>query len=313
MPLYPAIEPFHSQTLPVSPLHTLYVEQAGNKDGLPIVFLHGGPGGGIDPKNRQYFDPKKWNVTLFDQRGCGKSTPHASLEENTTWDLVADIERIRETLGFESWYVFGGSWGSTLALAYAISHPNRVRGLILRGIFLLRKWEIDWFYQQGASNIFPDMWEPYKNAIPENERHDFLSAYHKRLTSQNPQEVQTAARVWSQWEGSTAKLVPDMSVIDQFGEDNFAAAFARIECHYFSNGGFFETDNWILENAHKIEHIPTVIVHGRYDMVCPLRNAFELHQLLPKSQLQIIANAGHSASEPGILEALVSATDAFAK
>lgn len=313
MPLYPAIEAYHSELLPVSPLHTLYVEQVGNPNGLPIVFLHGGPGGSVAPNNRQYFDPAKWNVTLFDQRGCGKSTPHASLEANTTWDLVEDLERIREHLGFESWYVFGGSWGSTLALAYAIKHPTRVRGLILRGIFLTRPWEIQWFYQSGASNLFPDLWEPYKNAIPESERHDFVTAYYKRLTSSNRAEVLAAAKAWSIWEGSTSKLRLDPAIVAQFSTDDFADAFARIECHYFINNAFFPSDNWILENADKIAHIKTTIIHGRYDVVCPVRNAFELHQAMPASSLQIIPDAGHAASEPGIMEALVAATDEFAR
>lgn len=313
MALYPAIEPYNVFNLSVSQVHTLYVEQVGNQNGLPIVFLHGGPGGSISPNNRQYFDPAKWNVTLFDQRACGKSTPHASLEDNTTWDLVADIEKIREHLGFESWYVFGGSWGSTLALAYAIKHPNRVRGLILRGIFLTRPWEIKWFYQEGASNIFPDAWEPYKNAIPPHERHDFLKAYYQRLTSSNREEVLAAAKAWSTWEGSVSKLRPDPVSIAQFGQDDFADAFARIECHYFTHNAFFSTDNWILENADKIAHIQTMIVHGRYDVICPVRNAFDLHALLSASTLHIIPDAGHAASEPGISEALVAATDEFAR
>lgn len=310
--LYPPIEPFHSEYLPVSPVHTLYVEQAGNPHGKPVVFLHGGPGGGILPQYRQYFDPSKWHIILFDQRGCGRSTPFAELDGNTTWDLVADIERIREHLGINQWAVFGGSWGSTLALSYATSHPERCTALFLRGIFLLRKQEIDWFYQQGCSRLFPDLWQDYLKPIPPQERHDLVAAYYKRLTSDDAAVRQEAAKAWSVWEGSTSKLMYDAEAAARFGQDAFADAFARIECHYFMNSGFFPSDDYLLRQAHKIRHIPTVIVHGRYDVVCPVENAWDLHQQLPDAELHIVAGAGHALSEPGITRILLEYTDRWA-
>jgi len=311
-PLYPPIEPYRQGTLPVSSLHTLHYEEAGNPEGKPVVFLHGGPGGGLIPLYRQFFDPKKWRIVLFDQRGCGQSTPHAALSENTTWDLVSDIEKLRAHLSIEQWAVFGGSWGSTLALAYAQTHPDRCTGLILRGIFMLRAKEIQWFYQSGASYLFPDAWEGYLAPIPERDRHDLVSAYYHRLTSDDPEVRQTAARAWSIWEASTSKLVPDADLVQRFGSGNFADAFARIECHYFINKGFFESDTQLLDNVDRIRHIPAVIVQGRYDVVCPMTSAWELHRAWPESELVIVDNAGHSATEPGITSALIDATDRFA-
>ena len=307
--LYPSIEPFDTQFLNVSDRHTLYVEQSGNPDGKPVVFLHGGPGGGTLPLYRQFFDPTRWRIVMFDQRGCGKSTPFAELQDNSTWDLVADIELIREHLGISRWAVFGGSWGSTLALAYASSHPHVCTELFLRGIFLLRKKEIDWFYQEGCSKLFPDLWESYMRPIPENERDDFVAAYYRRLTSDDPAVRAEAAKAWSVWEGSTSKLSYDAAAAARFGDDEFADAFARIECHYFMNKGFFTDDNYLLSQVHKIRHVPTVIVHGRYDVVCPVENAWELHKAFPESELHIIADAGHSLSETGITQKLIEYTD----
>jgi proline iminopeptidase len=310
--LFPAIEPFKTEYLKASPLHELYVEQSGNPDGRPVVFLHGGPGGGCDPKHRQFFDPAHYRIVLFDQRGCGRSKPSASIEENSTWDLVHDIELIRKHLGFRSWIVFGGSWGSTLALAYASKHPSRVRGLILRGIFLCRKEEIDWFYQKGASSIFPDFWQEYLAPIPEEERGDLLAAYHKRLiTGTDEQERLRAAQAWSKWEGGTSYLRPHEDLVASFDNPKHALEFARIENHYFMNKAFFETDNYLLENADKFRQIPGVLVHGRYDVVCPVKNAWDLHQAWPESQLHVVPDAGHSAWEPGITEKLIEATEAF--
>lgn len=309
--LYPAIEPYERGMLGVSSVHTLYYEQSGNAEGLPVVFLHGGPGGGTVADYRRFFDPASYRIVLFDQRGSGQSTPHASLEENTTWHLVADIERLREHLGIDKWVVFGGSWGSTLALAYAQRHAERVRALVLRGIFLCRPKEIGWFYQEGASAIFPDVWEEYVKVIPKDERNDMLSAYHRRLTSDDEAVRLEAARAWSVWEGSTSKLFPDPNFIAGFDEAEFALAFARIECHYFMNNAFFDTDNYLIENVGKIRHIPSVIVQGRYDVVCPMMSAWELHRAWPEAELRIIADAGHSSLEPGITSALIEATDRF--
>ncbi|MBP6218975.1 MAG: prolyl aminopeptidase [Oligoflexales bacterium] len=306
---YPPIDPFHTFSIKVSKLHTLSVEQVGNPKGTPIIYLHGGPGGCIDPENRQFFDPEKWNVILFDQRGCGKSTPHACVEENTTWDLVADIEKIREHLGIKKWHVFGGSWGSTLSLTYAISHPERVESLILRGIFLLRKREIDWFYQWGASEIFPEQWEKFASFIPAAERSDLVKAYAKRLLGSDPELAQAAAKVWSSYEGALSRLRLKPELLERFSDDHFSRAFAFTECHYFVNGGFFKEDNWILNNISRIKDIPGVIIHGRYDVICPARNAWELHRSWPKSELIIVPDAGHSAGEAGITKALLEATD----
>ena len=309
---YPSIEPYNQGTLKVSEIHTLYYEQCGNPRGKPIVFLHGGPGGGCSSFYRQYFDPNQWRVILFDQRGAGKSTPHAELRENTTWDLVGDIEKIRVHLNIENWFVFGGSWGSTLALTYSETHPERCKGLILRGIFMVRKKEINWFYQGGASNIYPDAWEEYLKPIPEAERGDLVAAYYKRLTSNDSKIRLEAAKAWSIWEGSTSKLVQDRASIAGYGNSHFAEAFARIECHYFINNCFFDEENFLLKNVDKIRHLPGVIVQGRYDIPCPVVSAWELHKAWPEAELIIVPDAGHSMSEPGIRSALIEATDKFA-
>jgi proline iminopeptidase len=307
--LYPPLEARRTGMLKVSALHTIYWEESGNPDGRPIVFVHGGPGGGTEPKHRQFFDPAIYRIVLFDQRGCGKSTPHAELRENTTWDLVADMERLREHLGIAQWDVFGGSWGSTLALAYATEHPTRVTGLVLRGIFLLRQWEIDWFYQEGTSRLFPDAWDQYLAPIPAEERGDLVGAYHRRLTSDDPSVRQEAARAWSVWEGRTSCLIPNVDLIQRTAGDEFSLAFARIECHYFVNKGFFPSDGYLLSRIDRIRHIPGTIVQGRYDVVCPAQSAWDLHKAWPESKLVIVADAGHSAMEPGITRALVEATD----
>ena len=309
--LYPEIEPYDTGRLKVSPIHELYYEQCGNPNGKPAVFLHGGPGGGISSDYRRYFDPEVYRVVLFDQRGSGKSTPHASLEDNTTWHLVEDIERVREHLEIRRCQVFGGSWGSTLALAYAETHPDRVTELVLRGIFLCRPKEIHWFYQEGASAIFPDVWEEYEKVIPESERSDMVSAYYRRLTSEDDSVRLEAARAWSIWEGSTSKLFFDPASIEKFADPEFALAFARIECHYFMNNSFFKSDNYLIENVDRIRSIPGVIVQGRYDVVCPMTSAWDLHRAWPEAQCDIIPDAGHSISEPGIIDALVKATDRF--
>jgi proline iminopeptidase len=311
--LYDPIEPYDSGHLQVSPVHQLYYEQCGNPDGKPVIFLHGGPGAGLDLDHRRFFDPQAYRIILFEQRGAGRSIPHASLDDNTTWHLVDDIERVREHFGVEQWLVFGGSWGSTLALAYAETHPERVRGLVLRGIFLGRQREARWFYEegQGASAIFPEIWEQYLEFIPESERGDLISAYYRRLTSDDESVRLEAARLWSLWEASALKLIPDQHLIDEFTEPEMAIAVARIECHYFINNCFFETDNFLIENIDRIRHIPSVIVHGRYDIVCPFLNAWDLHRAWPEASLEIIANAGHAATEPGIADALVRATDRF--
>ena len=309
--LYPEITPYNEFSLQVSNIHTIHVEESGNKSGKPVIFLHGGPGGGIEPVYRQYFNPKKWRIIIFDQRGCGKSTPHAELEENTTWDLVADIEKIRTHLNIDNWVVFGGSWGSTLSLSYAITHADRCKGLILRGIFMIRKKEIDWFYQEGASYIYPDAWEKYLEPIPEKERFDLVKAYYKRLTSSDELVRLQAAKAWSIWESSTSKLIPNKKSLHQFDDIKVAEAFARIECHYFSNRGFFETDEWLLENVHLISNIPTVIVQGRYDVVCPIISAWELHKKLPKADFHIVQDAGHSMTEKGIASKLIEYTEKY--
>ncbi len=310
--LYPEIEPFETGRLPVGDGHELYFEQCGNPEGKPVVFLHGGPGAGCNAKARRFFNPAKYRIVLFDQRGCGRSTPHASLIANTTWHLVADIERLRNHLGIERWQVFGGSWGSTLALAYAESHPDRVTELVLRGIFMLRRWELEWFYQQGADALFPDAWDDYLAAIPEVERGDLMSAYHRRLTSTDPAVQVAAARAWSVWEARTSFLFQDQGHVEASAADLFALAFARIECHYFVNGGFFDRDDQLLANAYRLKGIPAVIVQGRYDVVCPMRSAWDLHQAWPEAQLRIVPDAGHSAFEAGNAHELILATDRFA-
>jgi len=308
---YPEIEPFKTEFLKVSDIHTIYVEQCGNPNGRPVIFLHGGPGGGISPDYRRYFDPNHYRIVLFDQRGSGRSTPAAELRENSTWDLVSDIEKIRTYLGIKNWIVFGGSWGSTLALSYAETHPEKVKGLILRGIFLCRPSEIEWFYQFGASEIFPDVWESYSQHIPEAERSDFVTAYYKRLTDSNADVRLAAAKIWSKWEAATSRLIVDLKAIDAFDDPTFALQFARIECHYFTNNAFFKTDNFLIENVAKIRHIPTVIVQGRYDVVCPARSAWDLHKAFPESELHIIQDSGHAASEPGTRSKLIEMSDRF--
>ena len=311
--LYPEIEPYNQFDLKVSDLHTIHVEESGNINGKPVIFLHGGPGGGIEPVYRQYFDPEKWRIIVFDQRGCGQSTPHAELQENTTWDLIADIEKIRQHLEIDKWVVFGGSWGSTLTLSYAITHPDRCKALVLRGIFMIRKKEINWFYQDGTSNIYPDAWEHYLRPIPEDERHDLVAAYYKRLTSNDDSVRIEAAKAWSIWEASTSKLIQSEESIHAFEDAKVAEAFARIECHYFTNRGFFDTDEWLLENVDKIRHIPTVIVQGRYDVVCPMISAWELHRAFPEADFEIVQDAGHSMTEKGIAAKLVEYTDKFSE
>lgn len=310
---FPEIEPFQSGKLKVSNLHEIYFEQVGNPKGKPILFLHGGPGGGIHPDHRRYFDPEFYRVVLLDQRGCGQSRPFAELNENTTWDLVSDIEKLRLHLGIEKWHVFGGSWGSTLALAYAITHAPQVTGLILRGIFLCRPSEIQWFYQEGASQIFPDLWEEYLKPIPVSERSDLVSAYYNRLTGSDSDSRLQAARAWSKWEGGTSYLLSKTSAVDEFEEAEKALPFARIECHYFKNNAFFPTANYLLENISAIRKIPGAIIQGRYDVVCPARSAWDLHRAWPEASFEIIPDAGHSASEPGIRSALISATNRFKK
>ncbi len=309
--LFPAIEPYNSFYFRVSEIHELYVEEIGNPKGQPVLFLHGGPGAGINENHRRIFDPAHFRIILFDQRGAGRSRPHAELRENTTWDLVADIERIRAKLGVEKWMVFGGSWGSTLALAYAETHPAYVSHLIIRGIFLCREDEIQWFYQSGAHQIFPDAWKGYVEPIPLDERHDFVTAFYKRLTSDDPAVRMAAAKAWSGWEGATIHLIPDEKTFLKFSSDEMAIAVARIECHYFINKCWWRTDNQLIEDVGRIRHIPTVIVHGRYDVVCPVKNAFDLHEAFPEAELRIVADGGHGFDEPGILKELMAAVERF--
>jgi proline iminopeptidase len=308
---YPEIQAFDTGFLKVSELHSIYYEQSGNPRGYPVIFLHGGPGGGTSPDQRRFFDPEHYRIILFDQRGCGKSLPFAELKENTTWDLVADVEKLRTHLGVDRWHVFGGSWGSTLALAYAVTHSERVTALCLRGIFLCRPSEISWFYQDGAGHIFPEPWDIYYNFIPENERHDFVQSYYKRLTSPDEQVRLEAARVWSQWEAGTSYLHPKSSALMEMEDPAKALPFARIECHYFINKAFFKTPNYLLEQASKLKNIPGVIVQGRYDVVCPATSAWDLHKAWPESQLILIPDAGHAAGEPGTKSALIQAMDDF--
>lgn len=310
--LYPPIEPFRHGWLDVGDGHSIYWELCGNPQGKPAVFLHGGPGGGCSPSQRQFFDPERYCVLLFDQRGCGRSRPHASIEANTTWHLVADIERLREMIGVERWLVFGGSWGSTLALAYAERHPERVTELVLRGIFTLRRAELLWYYQEGASWMFPEKWERFLAPIPPAERDNLMLAYHRRLTHPDLAVQMEAARAWSLWEGETITLLPNEDYTRQFGEDHYALAFARIENHYFVNGGFLE-ENQLIRDASRLAGIPGVIVQGRYDIATPPVTAWELHNAWPGSELIIVSDAGHASTEPGIVHHLVEATDAFAR
>jgi len=306
--VYPPLEPLQTGHLQVSELHSLYWEVSGSADGQPVVVLHGGPGGGSIPDYRRYFNPKVYKIVVFDQRGCGKSTPHAELEDNTAMALVDDIEKLREHLKIDTWVVFGGSWGSTLSLLYAIHHPERTKALILRGIFLCRRSELLWFYQEGASFIFPDKFEPYRNHIPEEERHDLIAAYYRRLTSPDSDVRKAAAREWCMWEMCTSKLLPDVKYMDKADDLDYAAAFSRIECHYFVNHIFYK-ENFILENVQNIKDIPMYIAQGRYDVVCPMKSAWDLHKALPKSKLEVIGDAGHSMGEVGIAEKLVEFSD----
>jgi len=309
--LYPALEPFASGHLDVGDGHRIYWERAGTPGAKPAVFLHGGPGGGISPDHRRLFDPERYDVLLFDQRGCGRSTPHAELEANSTWHLVADIERLRQMMGVDQWLVFGGSWGSTLALAYAQSHAERITELVLRGIFTIRRQEIDWYYQQGASRIYPDKWERFVAPIPESERGDLLHAYRRILTGDDRARQVAAAKAWSVWEGETIRLMPDATLSATHEADDFALAFARIENHYFVHGGWLE-EGQLIRDAGKLAGIPGVIVQGRYDMACPAETAWALHRAWPQARFEMIEGAGHAFNEPGILDALIRATDGFA-
>ena len=305
------IEPFNTFKLKVSDIHTLNIEESGNPEGKPVVFLHGGPGGGVEPIYRQYFNPQKWRIIIFDQRGCGKSTPASELKENTTWDLVEDIEKIRNHLNIDKWTIFGGSWGSTLSLSYAVSHPERCTELILRGIFMLRKKELQWFYQEGASFIYPDAWEKYLAPIPEEKRDNLMSAYYEILTGNDKQARYRAAKAWSIWEASTSKLIQNKKSLHHFENESVADVFARIECHYFINEGFFDYDGWLLDQIDTIKHIPTVIVQGRYDVVCPMITAWELHKKWPEADFHVISDSGHSMLEAGIRDKLIEYTNKF--
>ncbi len=312
--LYAAYNANKTGNLSVSDQHTLYWEESGNPKGVPVIALHGGPGGGSSPQMRRFFDARKYRVILSDQRGCGKSTPHSELEENTTWHLVEDIEKLRQTLGIEKWVLFGGSWGSTLALAYAVTYPERVLGIILRGVFLLTQAELRWFYQEGASRLFPDAFDRFLDPIPEEERHDLITAYHARLTCDDAPVRRRAARAWSHWEGETITLNSQGRSPSRFQDDDFVDAFARIENHYFINKGFFERDGWLLDAVReRLPDVPGTIVHGRYDVVTPLSTAWALKKAWPKADLHIVPNAGHSSMEAGIIDQLIRATDTFAK
>jgi proline iminopeptidase len=309
--LFPEIEPHKNFWFRVSDLHELYVEEVGNPKGQPVVFLHGGPGAGFSSFHRRLFDPKHFRIILFDQRGAGQSRPHAEIRNNTTWDLVGDIEKLRKHLGIAKWMVFGGSWGSTLALAYAETHPESVSSLVLRGIFLCRNEEIEWFYQSGADKIFPDLWKQYLQPIPESERSDLVSAFYRRLTHDSSEVRVQAAKAWSGWEGGTVHLIPDEKTVSKFTGDKMAVALARIECHYFYHGCWFEVDDQLLRDVGRIRHIPAVLIHGRYDLVCPVKNAFDLHRVWPEAELKIVPDAGHAVDEPGILLELMKAVDRF--
>ncbi len=309
--LYGPIEPYAAGSIDVGDGHRVYYEECGLKDGIPVLIVHGGPGGGCSPLMRRYHDPSKYRIILFDQRGCGRSTPHASLDDNTTWHLIADMELLRQRLGVKRWQLFGGSWGSTLALAYAVTHPDHVLGLILRGIFLMRQREIDWFYKDGCNWLFPDAFDALVNVIPENERHDLVSAYHRRLTGDDPRLRVEAAKAWSRWEATTLSLRSDPNRVRAFASEAYALAFARIESHYFINRGFFPSDDYLLANAAKLAAIPITIVHGRFDVVTPVRNAWDLKRAVPHADLRIVPAAGHAMSEPGVINELVQATRSF--
>jgi len=309
--LFPPIEPYAVHRLKVSPLHEVHVAECGTRAGKPVILVHGGPGAGTNPTMPRFHDPAAHRIVLFDQRGSGKSTPHAEIEENTTWDLVADMERIRVHLGIERWQLFGGSWGSCLSLAYAETHPARVSELILRGIFTLRRKELLWFYQEGASYILPDSFEEFLKPIPVGERDDLIGAYHRRLIGPDPDVRLAAARAWSMWEGSALSLFPDAARVAAFGEPDYAIAFARIECHYFQNRGFFDRDDQLIANAHLLRDIPGIIVHGRYDLCTPVFIAWDLHRAWPEADLRIVPDSGHAMTEAGIVHELVSATEQF--
>ncbi|OUS06725.1 prolyl aminopeptidase [Gammaproteobacteria bacterium 42_54_T18] len=312
MILYPDIKPYREQRFDTGSHHVLHVEESGNKDGIPVLFLHGGPGSACEPFHRRFFDPDKYRIVLFDQRGCGRSTPHANIESNTTQDLIEDIERIREELEVERWVLFGGSWGTTLGLLYAQQYPDNVSAMILRGVFLARQQDLDWIYKDGANRIFPDAWHEFTKNIAPDEQDDLLQAYKKLLSGNNELARMAAAKSWSAWEGHCATLRPNITVMDHFAEPHTALSMARMEVHYFSNKAFIE-ENQILDNMQGITEIPGIIVHGRYDMVCPLENATSLHHHWSASELQIIRDAGHASSEAGIVDALVRATDSIAK
>ena len=307
--LYPETEPLAYGWLPTGGRHEIFYEECGLRDGKPCVILHGGPGGAINPTMRRFFDPKRWRMVLFDQRGCGRSRPNASLDDNTTWTLIEDIERLRVHLGVEKWAVFGGSWGSTLALAYAITHPDRVESLILRGVFLLTQRELRWFYQEGASMLFPDAWARFCAPIPPEERGDMVSAYHRRLTHPDRRVQAEAAAAWSQWEGDTISIRGPEARPSKFNEIDFAIAFARIECHFFANGGFFPEDGWLLNNVAALRNTPGWIVQGRFDVVTPMDAAWRLKTAWPEARFEVVWDAGHASTEPGVVDALVRATD----
>lgn len=307
--LYPEIAAYNHGWMKTDTVHEIYWEESGNPQGVPVVVLHGGPGGAVNPGLRRYFDPAIYRIVMLDQRGCGLSRPYANLENNTTWDLIADIEALREILDIESWVVFGGSWGSTLSLAYAIKHPERTKALVLRGIFLITQKELHWFYQEGASMLYPDLWESFVAPIPEAERGNLMAAYYKRLTGDNIEERNKCAVAWATWEGNTVSIAGANGTPDKFGDPEFAVAFARIENWYFTNGGFFESDGWLLTQIDKIRHIPTWIAQGRFDVVTPASGAWALHRAFPEAKLEIIPDAGHASSEPGIIDSLVRATD----
>ena len=309
--LYPPIDPYDSGMLDVGDGHQIYWERAGTRGGKPVIFLHGGPGGGINSSHRQLFHPDHYDILLFDQRGCGRSTPHADLRANTTWHLVEDMERLRQLVGVETWMVYGGSWGSTLALAYAQTYPERVSELVLRGVYMLTKAELSWYYQFGVNQMFPEKWERFEAQIPPEERDDMMAAYYKRLTSDDRTVQIEAAKAWSLWEGETITLLPNEVNSDLFGEDHFAIAFARIETHFFMHGGWFE-EGQLLRDAYKLKGIPGAIVHGRYDMPCPMKYAYALHKAWPDADFYPIEGAGHAYNEPGILDRLIRVTDQFA-
>ncbi|MGE0615349.1 MAG: prolyl aminopeptidase [Bacteriovoracia bacterium] len=311
--LYPETAPYRTGRLAVGDGHEIYYEECGNPAGKPAVFLHGGPGSGIFPRHRRVFDPERYRIVLFDQRGCGQSTPRGSIEHNTTWHLVSDIEKLREHLGIERWLVFGGSWGSTLALAYAQTHPSSVTEMVMLGIFLLRKREIAWFYQDGASFLFPDAYEEYVKPIPPAERGDLLAAFHRRLGSADARERMEAAKAWTLWEGKTITLLPNPDLVKAFSADEFAATFARMETHYFMNQGFFESEDQLLRGVDKIRHVPATIIHGRYDACCPLETAWLLHKAWPEADFTIVPDAGHAFADAANARAVIKATDLYAR